>query len=119
MRLERHDAWVDGSDGGAARRYRYWLLLGPTPPGARAITIWSLIVMRSRAVGDRRLLRHELNHVRQWHEHGPVGFLARYLGAYLSSRARLYPHWAAYRRIPFEVEAEWQARRAGFPGGTP
>lgn len=111
MRLERHEASIPGT----ARRYRYWLLVGPTPPGARAITLWSVIVMRARAVGDRRLLRHELYHVHQWHEHGPVGFLARYLGAYLRHRARLYPHWAAYRRIPFEIEAEWHARRAAVP----
>ena len=41
-----------------------------------------------------------------------VGFLRRYLGAYLPWRLRGYPHWAAYRRIPHEVEAEWIARRA-------
>jgi hypothetical protein len=119
VRLERHEAWVGDVDGSAPRRYRYWLLVGPAAPGARATTIWSVIMMRRRGVGDRRLLRHELQHVRQWHEQGVVGFLARYLGAYLGHRARLYPHWAAYRRIPFEIEAEWRARRAGFPGGTP
>jgi hypothetical protein len=98
VRLERHDG--------------YWLLIGPAAPGARATTIWSLVMMKPRGVGDRRLLRHELRHVEQWHEHGVVGFLVRYLGPYLGHRLRRYPHWAAYRRIPFEIEAEWLARRA-------
>jgi Domain of unknown function (DUF4157) len=104
MRLERHDG--------------YWLLIGPAAPGATATTIWSLIVMRPRGVGNRRLLRHELCHVRQWHEHGVGGFLSRYLGAYLRHRLRRYPHWAAYRRIPFEIEAEWEARRAEVTGSA-
>ena len=30
---------------------------------------------------------------------------------YFRARWQGYPHWAAYRRIPFEVEAEWTARR--------
>jgi hypothetical protein len=49
-------------------------------------------------------------HVEQWRRLGAVGFLRRYLGAYLRWRARGYGHWAAYRRIPLEVEAEWRAR---------
>ena len=57
------------------------------------------------------LLVHELEHVRQWREYGVVGFPARYVGSYLRWRSRGYPHWAAYRRIPAEIEAEWQARR--------
>jgi hypothetical protein len=98
VRVERHEG--------------YWLVVGPAAPGAAATTIWSVIFMRARAVGNRRLLRHELEHVRQWHEHGVGGFLVRYLGSYLRWRLRRYPHWAAYRRIPFEVEAEWLARRS-------
>jgi hypothetical protein len=94
------------------RRDGYWLLVGPAAPGAIATTLGSLILMRRRGVGDAQLLRHELEHVRQWREQGPVGFLRRYLGAYLSWRLRGYPHWAAYRRIPHEIEAEWIARRA-------
>jgi Domain of unknown function (DUF4157) len=108
MRLERHDG--------------YWLLIGPAAPGAAATTLGPLILMRPRAVGNRRLLRHELEHVRQWREQGVVGFLRRYLGAYLSWRLRGYPHRGAYRRIPQEVEAEWLARRAELavtPGPAP
>jgi Domain of unknown function (DUF4157) len=102
MRLERHEG--------------YWLLVGIAAPGAAATTLGPLILMREHRVGDPHLLRHELEHVRQWREQGYVGFLRRYLGAYLRWRARGYPHWGAYRRVPHEVEAEWIARRAEVPG---
>jgi hypothetical protein len=108
VRLERHDG--------------YWLLVGLAAPGAAATTLGPLIFMRHRAVGDHRLLRHELEHVRQWREQGVAGFLRRYLGAYLRWRLRGYPHWAAYRRVPHEIEAEWIARRVQLgsaPGPPP
>jgi hypothetical protein len=98
VRLERHEG--------------YWLLIGFAAPGAAATTLGSLILVRSWAVDDEHLLRHELEHVRQWHTFGAVGFLVRYLAPYFRWRIRRYPHWSAYRRIPFEVEAEWRARRA-------
>ena len=97
MRIERHDG--------------YWLVVGHAAPGAAATTIWSVIFMRERGLGNERLLRHELEHVRQWHQYGFWGFARRYLGSYVRWRLRRYPHWAAYRRIPFEAEAEWLARR--------
>lgn len=80
------------------------------PPGAAAITIGPLVSVRARAAGDDHLSRHEAVHVRQWRSLGFAGFLARYLGAYVGLRLRWWPHWAAYRRIPLEVEAEWVAR---------
>jgi hypothetical protein len=94
-------------------------------PGARATTLGRFIFVRPDAVHSERLLRHELVHVRQWDVLGVPGFLRRYLGAYLGWRLRLYPHWAAYRRIPLEIEADWEARapapspaRSGLsPGG--
>ena len=105
MRVKRLAAAAPAGGHGA------WLVVGgPVPPGASAITIWSVISVRRDAAGDARLLAHELVHVRQWHELGVVGFLRRYVGAYLRWRARGYGHWAAYRRIPLEVEAEWLAR---------
>jgi hypothetical protein len=94
------------------RRDGYWLLIGPAAPGAAATTLGPLILVRSWAAPDEHILRHELEHVRQWREYGVVGFLVRYLGSYFRWRARSYPHWAAYRRIPFEIEAEWRARLA-------
>ena len=47
----------------------------------------------------------------QWSDLGYLGFARRYVGSYLRGRMRGYPHKAAYRRIPFEVEADWVARR--------
>ena len=80
------------------------------PPGAAAITIGPVISVRRRAAGNERLLRHELVHVQQWRELGVLGFLSRYLGAYLRWRLRGHPHWAAYRRIPLEIDADWSSR---------
>jgi hypothetical protein len=68
------------------------------------------VIVRRRAAGNERLLRHELVHVQQWRRFGMLGFVLRYVGAYLRWRARGFGHWAAYRRIPLEVEAEWTAR---------
>jgi hypothetical protein len=85
---------------------------GPVPPGSAAITLGRLIIVRRRAAGDERLLRHELVHVRQWRQFGAIGFLRRYLGAYLRERWRGSGHRAAYLRIPLEVEAEREARQA-------
>lgn len=97
MRLEHHaDHWR--------------LIGGPVPPGYSAITVGCLVVVRERAAGDARLLRHEAAHVRQWRSLGAARFVVRYLGGYLRGRLRGYPHSGAYRRIPLEVEAAWEAR---------
>ena len=68
--------------------------------------------MRSGRERSERLLRHELEHVAQYRRHGIPGFLVRYSWHYLGWRTRGYGHRSAYRRIPFEASAEWQARRA-------
>ena len=79
-------------------------------PGASATTLGRFIFLRESAVGSERLMRHELVHVRQWRRLGVAGFGVRYLGAYARWRVRRYPHWAAYRRVPLEIEADWEAR---------
>jgi hypothetical protein len=79
-------------------------------PGAKATTLGRFVFVRERAVDSPRLIRHELVHVRQWRELGLVGFAVRYFGTYLRWRVRRYPHWAAYRRVPLEIEADWEAR---------
>lgn len=83
---------------------------GPVPPGASAITIGPVISLRRRAAGSERLLRHEHVHVQQWRRLGVVGFLRRYLGAYLRWRLHGHGHWDAYRRIPLEIEADFLSR---------
>ena len=109
------------------RRDGYWLWVGgPVPPGSDAVTVWSLVSVRRAAAASPGLIRHEEEHVRQWHDLGPVGFLQRYLGSYLASRWRGYGHRAAYRLIPLEIEAyeaqrrfvEEQERERKATGGT-
>jgi hypothetical protein len=95
------------------RRHGYTLWIGgPVSPGASATTFGSWILVRRGKERDPLLLRHELVHVEQYRRLGVPGFLVRYLASYLGFRLRGLPHWAAYRRIPFEIEAEWQARRS-------
>jgi hypothetical protein len=90
---------------------------GPVPPGAAAITLGRVIIVRRGREESRYLLRHERVHVAQWRHFGVLGFLARYLGAYGVWRLRRKGHWGAYRRIPFEIEADWLARRSLWGGG--
>ena len=97
MRIERRD--------GAVIVLSRW-----AAPGASATTLGRFIFMRESASGSDRLMRHELVHVRQWRRLGVTGFGVCYLGAYVRWRLRRYPHWAAYRRIPLEIEADWEAR---------
>ena len=98
MRVERRDGYV-------------LLVGGPVPRGADAITIGNVISVRRHAVSSTHLLRHELVHVRQWRRYGAFGFGLRYVGDYLRHRLRGRDHMAAYRRIRFEIEADWVARR--------
>jgi hypothetical protein len=91
----------------------HWLWVGgPVPPGADAITIGSVVSVRTAAAADEHLLRHEREHVDQWRRLGVIRFLVRYVGSYLRWRLHGYGHWGAYRRIPLEVEAEWAARQS-------
>ena len=87
------------------------------PRGAEGITIGSTVCVRARSADHPRLVRHEVVHVVQWSDLGYVGFARRYFGSYLRGRLRGYPHKAAYRRIPFEVEADWVARRLEVASG--
>lgn len=82
------------------------------PPGAAAITLGPLVIVRRGLGASERLLRHERVHVGQWRRLGVVGFLRRYVGAYLRHRLGGRSHWGAYRRIPLEIEAEWRSRRS-------
>jgi len=98
---------------GIQRAGDHWLWVGgPVPRGAAAITIGRVVSVRRRAADDVHLLRHEAEHVRQYRERGLLGFLVTYLASYTRLRLRGWGHWAAYRRIPLEVEAEWNARTA-------
>jgi hypothetical protein len=98
--------------------HRFWVG-APVPPGAAAVTLGSWVLVRRGCEADELLVRHELVHVEQYRALGVAGFLGRYLRAYVRWRLRGYGHWAAYRRIPFEIEADWWARRSFVAGAEP
>jgi hypothetical protein len=93
--------------------YRLWVG-GPVPRGFAGITLWSLVIVRDPSAATPALLRHERVHVDQWRRHGAAVFVLRYVGSYLRWRSCGKDHLGAYRRIPFEIEAEWTARRAAY-----
>jgi hypothetical protein len=74
-------------------------------PGVLGMTLGRWILVRRGHERDAGLLAHELVHVEQWRRLGTARFLARYLGDYVRRRAAGAGHQAAYRAIPFEVEA--------------
>lgn len=84
---------------------------GFAAPGASATTLGSTVFVRRGVELTPRLRRHEYEHVLQFARHGRVGFMLRYVADYLRWRLRGRGHWAAYRRLRFEVQAEWRARR--------
>jgi hypothetical protein len=90
----------------AADRSRVRIVLVPRlTPGVDAMTLGRYVFVKRGHERDRGLIAHELVHVRQWREHGVVGFLARYLGSYVVGRSRGLDHSDAYASIPFEIEA--------------
>ena len=92
-------------------RNGYRLLVGgPVPRQASAMTLGNTVIVRAESVDDRRLMAHELVHVRQFRDLGSLVFAARYVGSYLRLRFGGHRHMAAYRRIPLEVEASWLSR---------
>lgn len=76
-------------------------------PGTQGMTLgrWVFVTTDDDHAGTRKLLAHELVHVRQWYELGVVRFLVRYLGSYARQLARYRSHRRAYRAIDLEVEA--------------
>ncbi len=89
-----------------------WIVEVPVlSPGAHAMTVGRMVLVRRGHTASLELLAHELVHVQQWSRLGVVGFLRRYLGAYARNLARLRSHRGAYLAIPLEVEARERARR--------
>ena len=101
--------------------------LVPAPPwlqrvwgrGIAAITLGRKVYVRPEILGGDvgalgRLVVHELVHVRQWSDYGPVGFARRYLGRYLSARLRGLGHQSSYRTNPYETEAREAVERYGL-----
>lgn len=87
-------------------------------PGSSGMTIGRFVFLRNDGLfdGSRKIIAHELVHVRQVSELGLLRFLARYLMGYARALVKLRRHRAAYCAIPFEVQAyaeadEWLLRR--------
>ncbi len=86
----------------------WWLWVGgPVPPGAAAITLGSLVIMRPGRENDERLVRHELVHVAQYDRLG-IFFFPAYGLASLGALIRGGHH---YKDNRFERAARMQARR--------
>ena len=85
---------------------------GPVPRGSAAMTLGRFVMIRRGREDDEYLLAHELVHVRQYRERGVLRFLAGYLSRYLLLRLDGWGHKDAYRRLPEEIEADWEARRS-------
>jgi len=93
------------------------------PPAADGMTIGRFVLLRGDRIEDRAstLLAHELVHVRQFAEMGPIRFLSAYLGAYVRNLRRTRNHHQAYLDIPLEIEArevaaQWQKQRTENEG---
>lgn len=84
---------------------------GVAAPGATATTLGRTVFVRRGVTMSPRLRRHEYEHVLQFHRHGWFGFFRRYLSDYVRWRLARHGHRGAYRRLTFEVQAEWRARR--------
>ena len=94
---------------GVALRTARWLpviagkLSGMRAPAA-AVTLGNTIIVHPDIKLTGRLLRHELEHVRQWRQH-PVSFPARYLINHFRY---------GYHANPYEVEARAAERTGGI-----
>ena len=61
--------------------------------------------IEARTAAGMALLRHERAHVAQFGSEGASRFLWNYAAAYLKGRRAGLSHAAAYREIPYEIEA--------------
>ena len=87
-------------------------------PGSSGMTIGRVVLLRNDGAfdGSRKIIAHELVHVRQYYELGLLRFLSRYVKSYVRALWRHRRHRVAYHAIPFEVQAyaeadEWSNRR--------
>ena len=81
------------------------------PAAADGMTLGRIVLLRGNRIDDRasKLIAHELVHVRQFAELGPLRFIGRYVGEYVRNLVRLRSHREAYASISLEVEARAEA----------
>ncbi|MDE0702067.1 MAG: DUF4157 domain-containing protein [Acidimicrobiaceae bacterium] len=79
--------------------------------GSNGMTIGRFVLLRTDddRSGNRKLLAHELVHVRQWYEAGRCAFLRAYMGDYFRELRRSRCHRDAYLAIRAEREAYAEA----------
>ncbi len=89
------------------------------PFGSSGMAVGRFVLLRTDndRSGNRKLLAHELIHVRQWHEAGCWAFLWAYLGDYFRELKRHRRHRDAYLAIRAEREANaladnWETRNS-------
>lgn len=91
------------------RRAPRWMVAAWGNRAAAMTLPWAIYVNPGVLAGDRQVLgglvRHELVHVRQWHQLGVAGFTLRYLTEYFRGRRAGLAHQQAYLAISLEVEA--------------
>jgi hypothetical protein len=109
-RLEPIAAVIEGSAARVRLGFPAWLRPF-LQRGVIGITLGRRVYLSPRLMDRseeemRRIVQHELAHVRQVHELGLPRFLYRYVREYISLRRRGFSSSDAYRRISFEVEAE-------------
>jgi len=84
-------------------KYNHWL---PKRLGVGAITLWPYILFANKAVDVPQWLHdHELVHVSQIRNLGPLRFYTSYLLYYAAGRVGKLNHNQAYICIPYEIEA--------------
>jgi len=90
------------------------------PRAADGMTIGNIVLLRGDRIEQRStsLLAHELVHVRQFAELGPIRFLTQYFGAYLRNIVAHKNHRQAYLDIPLEIEARKEAALWAEKNGT-
>lgn len=87
-------------------RFRFpWWLRPFVVRGVVGITLGRRVYLDGAAADARRILRHELAHVRQIHSLGVLRFYSCYAREYFANRRRGLPSGEAYRRISLELEA--------------
>jgi hypothetical protein len=87
-------------------RYRHWIFKLPLARNYRGMVVGRTILFKGdESEVSSTLIRHELIHQEQIDRHGIMRFYLIYFRDYLTNLWRFREHDAAYRNIPFEVEA--------------
>lgn len=73
--------------------------------GYRAITFGDHVFIDPEYFNDKKLLEHEMVHVKQYARDGFAKFILKYLGEYFFNLIKYRNHNKAYRNISYEKEA--------------